>query len=500
MNAPRSITRSATLILLCFGLAPSVAPTAAAAGSDGVVPAQTKAFTPRTAVAFYADVQSASKSAIWNAITNKAAPLIGQLQSLQRAQMSSMPTPQVLPGFQGTDVAEIAIALDGEKILSDLQSKHFDPTSGFLALIRLTKTANIENLIQQGLEAIEKEKPGLRGSIEKSRRRVGAAEVFDISSEALGEHKLPFTVSVALGPGKEGTIIAVGRSENLQAFLSGKTDGKLRGQVNDPLSRRGQFWLYLPVPPDVAKGIGSGSGSNANPMLAGLAQSLDNVREVSLILNFGASQIDFALDFGCTDGAAATQLSQGLQGLLGMIQIGAQQNPSSAPPFLGKLKAAAEGATFRLSTAFTMRDFDIAFQNANRGVAAARPRASAPAAKPEAAPAPAPAPSLPPVDVEFVQFSSEEPESLRTAKLRIQNRSARPVKELKLTFTYVDGSGRKLGQWTRNHSGLTAESLVGGETTGIVDCLAFNVPSAATKLTVTLHEVTFSDGAKWSGN
>jgi hypothetical protein len=179
-----------------------------------------------------------------------------------------------------------------------------------------------------------------------------------------------------------------------------------------------------------------------------------------------------------------------------MIQVGAQQNPASTPPFIGKIKAAAEGTAFRLTTAFTMRDFDLAFQNVNRGVAAARPRASPPEPKPEAAPAP----SLPPVDVQFVQFNSEEQESLRSAKVRVQNRSSRPVKELKLTFTYLDESGRKLGQWTRNHSSLTAENLVGGETTGIVDCLAFNVPAAAKKVSVTLHEVTFADGEKWSGN
>jgi hypothetical protein len=458
------------------------------------VPAPSRAFTPRTAIAFYADVQSASKSAIWNAITNKAAPLMEQWQSLQRAQISSLPGAEALSGFQGTDVAEIAIAFEGEKILSDLQSERFDPTSGFIVVVRLTPVPDLENLIQQALEAIEKVKPGLRGPIEKSRRRIGAAEVFDVSAEALGEHKLPFNLSVALGPGKEGTIVAFGRSENLQAFLSGKTEGKLRGQINESLSRRGQLWLYLPVPQDVAKSFGGGSGSN--PMLAGLAQSMDKVREVSLSLNFGASQVAFSLDFGCADDAAASQLSQGIQGLLGMIQVGAQQNPASTPPFIGKIKAAADGAAFRLTTAFTMRDFDLAFQNVNRGVAAARPRASPPAPKPEAAPAP----SLPPVDVEFVQFSSEEKESLRPAKVRVQNRTSRPVKELKLTFTYLDESGRKLGQWTRNHSSLTAENLVGGETTQIVDCLAFNVPAAAKKVSVTLHEVTFADGEKWSGN
>src|SRR5438477_6207259 len=290
MNLRRRVSRSAALMFLCFGLTTPEPPPTMAAASEGSVPAPSRAFAPRTAIAFYADVQSASKSAVWNAITNKAAPFMEQLQSLQRAQMSSLPRAGALSGFQGTDVAEIAVAFEGEKILSDLQSGQFDPTSGFVAVVRLRRVPDLESLIQQGLEAIEKEKPGLRGPIEKSRRRVGAAEVFDVSAEALGEHKLPFTISVALGPGKEGTILAFGRSETLQAFLSGKTEGKLLGQINDQLSRRGQIWLYLPVPQDAAKSFGGGSGSN--PMLAGLAQSMEKVREVSLILSFGASQVD----------------------------------------------------------------------------------------------------------------------------------------------------------------------------------------------------------------
>src|SRR5207245_6964199 len=127
MNLRRRVSISAAIILFCFGLTRSLAPKAVGAASEGSVPAPSRAFTPRTAIAFYADVQSASKSAIWNAITNKAGPLIEQLQSLQRAQMSSLPRSQALPGFQGTDVAEIAIAFEGEKVLSDLQSGRFDP-------------------------------------------------------------------------------------------------------------------------------------------------------------------------------------------------------------------------------------------------------------------------------------------------------------------------------------------------------------------------------------
>ena len=72
------------------------------------------------------------------------------------------------------------------------------------------------------------------------------------------------------------------------------------------------------------------------------------------------------------------------------------------------------------------------------------------------------------------------------------------MKDLKLTFTYLDESGRKLGQWTRNHTSLTSENLLGGETTQVVDCLAFNVPGSTRKVSVTLVEVTFDNGEKWS--
>jgi len=153
------------LMFLCFGLARPVHPPALAAAAEASLPAPSRAFTPRTAIAFYADVQSASKSAIWNAITNKAAPLVEQWQSLLRAEMSSLPGAEALSGFQGTDVAEIAIAFEGEKILSDLQSGRFDPTSGFVVVVRLTRVPDLESLIQQGLEAIEKEKPACAGRL-----------------------------------------------------------------------------------------------------------------------------------------------------------------------------------------------------------------------------------------------------------------------------------------------------------------------------------------------
>ena len=496
MNFRKRVSR-VPLALLCFGLANCGCPAVVAGSVEGNVPSPSRAFTSRTTVAFYADLHSAGKSAVWKALAEKAGPLMEQLGSLPQGQMPSWHKAQVFPGLKGTDVAEMAVAFEGEKILGDLQSNQFDPSSGVLLVVRLAGTQEVKSLIQQALDAIDKEKPGLRSQIEKSRRQVGAAEFFDVPAEALGEQKLPFTVSCAVGPGLNGTIIGMGRSENLRAFLSGQTEGGLRGQINEALSRRGQIWVHVTVPKEATKnGGGGGAGLSANPMLAGLGQSMEKVREISLSLNFATSQIDFDLNLECADAAAAGQLSQGIQGLIGMMQLGSQQNRSSLPPFVGKIKAVTEGAALRLTTAFTMRDFDLAFQNMKRGAPAAPPRAPAPAPKSEAAPAPVP--SAPPVEVEFVQFSSQEQESLRTAQMRVHNRSAQPVKELKLTFTYWDDSGRKLGQWTRLHTSLTGENLIGGDATRVVDCLAFSVPAFTKKVSVTLHEVTFAGGEKWS--
>jgi len=497
MDSQARVSRRWPLVFLCLALLHPVELPAGAAPVQDNVPPPPQAFTPRTAVAFYADLQSASKSAIWKAIEEKAGPLVEELQSLQQGQMSSLRAAQGMAGFKQTNLVEVAIAVEGDRIFSGLRTDQLDTNVGFVVVLRLTQMPDIDNLIQQALEAIDKEKPGLRGQIEKSRRKVGPAEFFDLPSDALGEQKLPFSLSCAVGPGKDGTVFGLGRTEHLRAFLSGRTEGRLRGQANDALSRRGQVWFFMAVPKDASRNLGGGSGAglNANPMLAGLAQSMDQVRDVNFSFNFGAAQVDFELDLNCVDAAAAGQLAQGIQGLLGMIQLSARQNPSSTPPFVGKINAAAQGATFRVATAFTMRDVDLALKNVHGGVASAGPRPAASSAKSETV---APAATQPPVDVEFVQFNSEEQESLRHAKMRVQNRSARAVKEIKLTFTYLDQSGRKLGQWTRTHSSLTSENLVGGEATQIVDCLAFNVPASTKKVAVRLCEVTFANGEKWS--
>src|SRR5205085_1996361 len=89
-------------------------------------------------------------------------------------------------------------------------------------------------------------------------------EFFDLPSEALGEQKLPFSLSCAVGPGKDGTVVGLGRTEHLRAFLSGQTEGRLRAQANNTLSRRGQVWFFMAVPKDAGRNLAGGRGAGGN--------------------------------------------------------------------------------------------------------------------------------------------------------------------------------------------------------------------------------------------
>ena len=428
--------------------------------------------------------------------------MVQRLQSLQEDASPWSDPSQLVPGLRQADVVEMAVTVEGKNVPGGPQSPNLDPTFGFVAVLRLAQGVDREMLLRQVLEAIEKKQPGLRTRLEESRTRIGAAEYFNVPKELFEEVEMPFEVGLAIGPGREGIIVGLGRKENLQDFLLGRTEGHLPGQINETLTRKGQVWIHFPVPAETAKNLaGVGPGMNENPMFAGLAQGIDQIREVSLSLNFGASQLDFSLSLGCADAAAANQVAGAAQGLIGMMQLAASQNPAAVPPFVGKIKAVAEGRTLGLTTALTMRDFDLAFQNINRALPAARtPGAGTGTVRISSLDQDGPpAPEPPPVEVEFVEFVSANQDSLRTARIRVQNRASSAVNELNLTFTYLDGAGRRMGQHTRGHSSLTTPNFVGAETTQIVDCLAFNVPVGTQRVMTKLNTVTFADGKSWDG-
>jgi hypothetical protein len=353
--------------------------------------------------------------------------------------------------------------------------------------MRLAPGVDMTALLESVLAEYEKEQPGLRGRLMESRTQVGAADFFDLPADALGQPSLPPDLSLAFGPGQDGGIIGLGRKESLRAYLTGRSEGVLPPKVTDFIARRGQAWLYVPIPRD------AGGELAANPALAGLARELGKVREFGLALSFGEQKADFELAFGCEDSATAKQLSDTVQGFVGMMQMAGNQSSQAVPPFLSKLKATADGVAFRLTTELTLRDMELALENARRMPTGTRE----PARGAVSVVKPLVPPGAPPVDFEVLELLPGEAQALRFARVRIQNRSTKPVHEVRVTFAYWDEQGRKLGEWTRLHADPEAEDLVGAETNRVFNCPTFHVPTFTVKVTATLQEVIFAGGDKW---
>jgi hypothetical protein len=333
--------------------------------------------------------------------------------------------------------------------------------------------------------------------LEESRKRVGAVDWFELSPEALGATSLPFPLSLAVGPGKRGSIVGVGKSESLRGFVAGQTDGRLPAGIAPALAQRGQMWLYFPIPSQMIKEMSAGAGAE-NPMMAGLSQGLEKVRELGLGLSFGNTAIGMELNLGCVDAAAASELQQGLQQFIGMMQMMAAQDPST-PKLVSRLKTSSTGSAFRLTTEVTVQDVELVLKRSGITPTPGSAARATPGTPGTAQPVPsAPAATLAPATVTFLELLPGDEQQLRYTKLRIDNRSTEPVKEIRVTFNYLDRAGRSLGQWTRRHQDPVSSYLVPAESTREIRCPTFHVPSTTHRVTMTLHEVVFADGRKWT--
>jgi hypothetical protein len=239
-------------------------------------------------------------------------------------------------------------------------------------------------------------------------------------------------------------------------------------------------------------------GAQDNPMMAGLSQGLEKVREFGFGVSFGNSSVGVELALGCVDATAANELQQGLQQFISMMQMMAMQNPS-APKLLTRLKAATAGTALRLTTEVTMQDVDLALKSSGLKPAPSARTTPGPGARPPATVQRAPmATAKPPATVEFIGMIPSDEQQLRYTRLLITNNSTEPVKEIRVTFNYFDRAGRNLGKRTRRHQDPVAAFLAPAESTREIRCPTFHVPSTTDRVVMTLHEIVFADGKKWT--
>jgi hypothetical protein len=460
------------------------------------LPDPTRIFSPKASLTLYLDAAGAGQTAFAKALEAKSASLSKSLNNLPG--MTGLPAglPTDMEGFaslKNAELAELAAVLEGDA--SGLGEGKLDSNASFALVARLSGKVDTQAFMAEVLGLLEKEQAGISNQVMSSRSTVGSAEVYKVPGEALGGAQMPFSVEFAIGPGSSGTVMAIGRAERVRDFLAAKTTGTPPPGLNALLPQRGQFWLYLTDIQGATKGLAGAAGQN--PMAAGMAGELEKVKEVGFNLTFGATAMDLNVALGCADADTAKQMADGVQSFMGMMQMMASQNPQSVPPFLSKITSRARGNQFTVSTALTMKDMDMAFSNLGLSPTAGSTPTSV-TVKPQPVVEALPEPPTASVDVEFHSLLPGENQDLRRGKITINNRGDKPVRDVRVTFEYLDASGRKLGEWTRRQQDPRGDTLVGPKTSRVLDCNLFKVPFRTESFRVQLHEVTYADGSTWT--
>jgi hypothetical protein len=480
---------------LLLALAP-----AAGRAAEAVVPAPGQLFTPNSSFVLYMDLAAASRTAIWKAMESEFKDLPGQLSSNLPGGVPGFPTDlPIVRMLENLDLAELAMVGEGPLDMAALESGRVDKDAGFALAVRLSGIVpDQEAFVAQLLQLLEQEHAGLSDRVASTRSREGAADLFTLPPEALGNQQFPFGMSAAVGPGKGGTVLALGRTELLKAFVLGQRGGAVPTQVNTLLPSRGQIWLYAPIPAEAAQGLVSagGAGLQGNPMMAGLTKSLGQLDGFALAASFGTTAMDLEIALGCKTAAAARELADGLQGMLGMVQMMAAQNPST-PGFLTRMKAEASGVRFAVRTSINAKDLQLMRSAAGAAAGRSAPPSST-SGRGTVVVTPLAEPSAAPVELEFLNLLPDQGGHVRRGRLQVRNSSSRPVKEIRVTFQYRDSRGALLGEWTRVQRDLYTDTLIAGSSNRTIEVSLFNVPFRTEQVTAILLELEFIDGEKWT--
>ena len=462
--------------------------------ADSVVPDPGQVFTPRSAVLLYIDGKGVRESGVGKLIAEHS----GEMAS-QASQQIALPAALRMQSsmsnlLSGAQLAEFAASAEPEDFFKGLESGKADPKASFLAAARLVPAIDTDKLAAQLLAEIETENPGMSNKVAASRTTVGAATVYVIPADALKEARIPFEISLALGPAKDGTVITVGRTEAVKDFLHGKLSGETPARVAGLLPDKGHVWFYAPIPADATANLKSGLA--ANPMAAGMLDGMDKIREFGLNLNFSEA-LGLELSLGCTDADAAKKLSDNLQGMVGMMQMMAAQNPKADSGFANSLRLAAAGKRFSLKASISKNDIEQGFKSAGPALAAGRAaRPGRPAALEHSAPVAGPQPC--PIELAFVRLLPGEGNDFRQGTVKVTNRASKAIRDVEATYNYVDASGRWLGRWKQRLSDVTSDILVGPNASREVQCQLFRLPSGTESVKFTIHEVVFADGERWT--
>jgi len=476
-----------------------------AQSAESVVPDPQQAYSEQAAVVVYVDAKGASDSTVGKTLAPLLKELPGQLGNLPGTEEWPIPSDEelsFLQSLEGVELSEIVLVMEGEG--TQTGSSQLSEDDSLLLVTKLTQVMeDQEGLIGQLLALAEQRKPGLSNQVAQTRSREGAAEMFAVPAEALGDTPLPFPVSLAVGPGTGGSVVAFGRTDRLKGFLAGQSPGQLPIKVDQLLPSRGHIWVYASIPSEVAQAMGAGGSAGAEvPMMAGMSQSLEQLRQFGMNLNLGSSALGFELALGFASGQAAQEMKQSLDGMVGFMKMAASQSPSSSSGSLERLEVGSSGDVFRLSTSVTLAELRQGVQVARQqlGLGAGTGRAAEVGRTPQAAPRMPEVKPLeekePELELEFLGLLPEGQGHVRYGKLRVKNPASKAVTNFRLTYLYLDERGSKLGEWTRLQQDLTPVLVPAGATLEL-QVPMFNLPLRTEKVQTVLRRVEYTDGTEW---
>ncbi len=459
---------------------------------EDFVPPLAKLSSAKASLIIQIDVHGASGAAIWRTVRDQAQSA-GLLQNALSGFDASMFGPNgAFAALKPSELAEISVVVEGQGAFTGPGQTKSDPDFGVLVGARFEPEADWRQALDQFLSGMERLQPGARAKLEKTKRRVGAADYYDLPTDGSGDGQLPFPLAMAVGSSASGGELIIGKGDAVRAFLEGRRDGQFPGWIDDLLVNRGQVWIAAAIPESALQKL-SGSANGLAMLPQPMAGGLRQLRNVGLGLKFGDDLLRLELGLGFTDAAAAQQIGTFVQSLLTMSQLTGAQNAKGNSPSVQSAKIVMAGSTLRLTSGLSVDEVLQAVQSASQAAALNAKRAPRGVVKVQEVAPPEPSP----VDLAFVELLPGDLESLREAKLKIENHSPKPVHQINVAFDYLGAKGEKLKNWTSEHQDPDAENLVAGNATRVFKCPVFHVPLETKSMSVRVVGVIFADGQAW---
>ncbi len=455
------------------------------------LPGPAGAYSEKAALLVHVDVKGVAESPVGKLLGPVFEDLSSQMDGLpgmEGVQVSSSVPVDFLKKLEGVELGELVIVLEGTAGGEGLTSE-----DSLLVVGKMTQIlADQEALIGEVLGMLEEEQSGLSNRVAQTRSKLGVAELFEVPAEVVEAEGLPWPVGLAVGPGEGGSVLAFGRMDRVKTFAGGGSGAVLPAQVDRLLPSRGQIWVYGKVPAEAAQAVGGGSPEMG--MMGDMSKVVEQVKDFGLSVKMlsGGMELDVAL--GCTTGEAASEMAQGVQGFVGLAKMMVQQQQPTMSGVLNRLKVSAAGDVFRLGTSVSMAEL-------RQGVQAVRQQMGMPASVAVRQSAGA-LPEVKPIEevvipeVEFLGLLPEGQGHVRYGKLRVNNRTEKPVSTLRVTYIYMDERGSKLGEWTRVQQDA-APVLVPAGVEKELRVPMFNVPLRTAKVQAVLRRVEYKDGSVW---